>query len=253
MDDVAAAPEEARAANRIRLLLADDHMLLRQALRALLETDSQFEIVAEVGSVAGALEATARLEPDIAVTDIGMPDKSGIDFATELRERRSTTRVLILTGHAHEEYVRAAVNAGVMGYVLKDASHAELVKGLRTVYAGHMFLSVCGSTRTPILPSQAPPEWLSRITLRERHILAGIARGCGNKEMARVLNLSVKTIEKHRGNLMRKLDVHGTAALTLLAVNHGLVSFPQIPPQSIPPRPKIQQGGCSPHTLHLPE
>jgi DNA-binding NarL/FixJ family response regulator len=213
-------------ASCIRLLLADDHLLVRQALRALLETDRQFQVVAEVGSVADALEATDRLNPDIAITDIGMPDRSGIDFATELRGRKSLTRVLILTAHGHEEYVRAAVTAGVMGYVLKDSSYAELVKGLRAVAAGNMFLAVCGSTKAPVLPPQPTPEWLSRITDRERDVLAGIACGCGNKDIARSLNLSVKTIEKHRGNLMRKLDVHGTAALTLFAINHGLIRLP---------------------------
>jgi two-component system response regulator NreC len=217
---------DAGLSSRLRLVLADDHLLLRQALRALLETDPAFHVVAEVGSVAEALEAIERLRPDVAVADIGMPDRSGIEFALELRERKLPTRVLILTAHAGEEYVRAALQAGALGYVLKDATHAELVRGIRTVASGHLFLSVCESARAPILPPRAPSEWLSRITERERDVLAGIARGCGNKDLARSLNLSVKTIEKHRGNLMRKLKVHGTAALTLIAVNQGLVTPP---------------------------
>jgi DNA-binding NarL/FixJ family response regulator len=209
---------------RLRILLVEDHVLVRQALRALLETDGAFEIIGEVGTVAEALDAVERFKPAVAVTDIGLPDRSGIEFATELRARGLSTRVLVLTAHATEEYVKAALVAGVLGYVLKDASHADLVKGLRAVSTGQMFLCVCESAKAPILPELGE----SPISDREREVLTCIALGYSNKDIARTLDLSVKTIEKHRSNLTHKLDLHGSAALTLFAVNQGLVTVTDV-------------------------
>jgi len=211
--------------NRLRILLVDDHLLLRQALRALLKTDSALEVVGEARTVSEALKAVDRLKPELTLTDLSLPDGTGIDLAFELRARGSLTRIFILSAHATPEHVKAALNAGVLGYALKDVSYAELVKGLRAVIAGHMFLCVRDSDesiRAGILLG-AVQRRPSIITDREREVLTCVAHGYTNKDIARVLELSVKTIEKHRSNMMHKLDLHCAAALTVFAFNKGLV------------------------------
>ncbi|HYK25101.1 MAG TPA: response regulator transcription factor [Steroidobacteraceae bacterium] len=224
---------ESSISARLRILLVEDHLILRQGLRALLESHSDLEIVGEAGTVAEALDLVERLRPTIVMTDIGLPDRSGIELTAELRARGSSARVLVLTAHTTEEHIRAALNAGVTGYVLKDASHAELLAGLRAVGAGRPFL--CESSEAKVLShyasgavseqSRAP---IGQITNREREVLKRIALGKSNKGIARELELSVKTVEKHRSNVMRKLKLHNTAAITLFAVRHSLLDQQEI-------------------------
>jgi DNA-binding NarL/FixJ family response regulator len=212
---------------RIRIVVVDDHELLREALKALLETDPELEVVGEAADFSEGLEAAIRLQPAVAVIDLGLAGRSGIELAAELKARGSPTRVLILTGHATKEYVTAALNAGALGYVLKNASRAELLKGLRMVSLGRMYLCLCESAKTQapmpdVAADPSPPGGGLRVTHRERQVLAGIARSLSSKEIARSLRISSKTVEKHRGNLMRKLDLHGIAALTRFAIREGL-------------------------------
>jgi DNA-binding NarL/FixJ family response regulator len=213
--------------SHLRVLLVEDHLILRQGLRALLETNSDIEIVGEAGTVADALAQAQATRPSIVVTDIGLPDRPGIDLVAELRARHPQTRVLVLTAYSTEEHIRAALSAGASGYVLKDASHAELVQGLRAVSAGRRFL--CESIEARVLSryaagsEPAPTLTPSRVTKREREVLTRIALGQTNKFIARSLDLSVKTVEKHRSNVMRKLNLHNTAAVTLFAVRHRLL------------------------------
>jgi DNA-binding NarL/FixJ family response regulator len=225
--NITAANVRAPETSRLRILLVEDHALVREALKALLETDPGLEIVGEAATFAEALEAVDRLKPTVAVIDVGLPDRSGIELATELKARRSSTHVLVLTAHATREHVQAALNAGVLGYVLKDASYADLLKGLRAVSIGQMFLCVCESVKAQVLlPAPAGDatgsSWRSDVTCRECEVLTRVALGLGNKDIARSLHISVKTVEKHRGNLMRKLDLHGAAALTRFAIYEGL-------------------------------
>ena len=224
----AAATVRAAQTSRPRILLVDDHALVREALRALLETESGLEIVGEAATFADGLEAVDRLKPTVAVIDIGLPDRSGIELAAELKARRSPTHVLMFTAHATKEYVRAALRAGALGYVLKDTSFADLVKGLRAVSIGQMFLRVCDPFKDPNLPhaameGAAEASWRSGITSREREVLTGVALGFSNKEMARSLHISIKTVDKHRGNLMRKLDLHSVADITRYAAGKGFL------------------------------
>lgn len=208
------------------LLLVEDHQLTRVALLALLETDRDFKVVADVGSIKEARQAVRKCKPDVAIVDIRLPDGSGIEFAQQLMQRNSSTRVLILTAHPEETYVRAALRAGVTGYVLKSARYSELAKAIRMVHEGQMFLSVCEAPEAPLLPFPGSVKLFSLTTLRERQILTAIARGSHNKDIARDLGLSIKTIEKHRSNLMRKLDMHCVSALTVFAFKQGLVRGP---------------------------
>jgi len=215
----------------LRILLVDDHAIMRDALKALLKTESGIEIVGEAATCAEALDAVDKLRPTVAVIDIGLPDRSGIALAAELKARGSPTRVLVLTANASQEYVRTALRAGVLGYVLKRASFADLLKGLRAVSMGQMFLSVSEPFKTQILlqaatEAAAEAGGHSCVTRRERQVLMGVALGFANKDIARSLLISAKTVEKHRGNLMRKLDLHGAAALTEFAIREGLMGPP---------------------------
>jgi DNA-binding NarL/FixJ family response regulator len=212
----------------ISLLLVDDHAILREGLRALLELQPELRVVGEASTFDEAVELATRLQPAIVLTDIGLPGRSGLLLVRELRRVCPAARVVLLTAHASEEYIRAGLDAQADGYVLKDAGHAELIAAIRTVMTGQHFL--CNAVASRVLatyllrdgnsPKKDP---LNSVTARERQVLARIAAGHSNKTVARELNLSVKTIEKHRANLMRKLELHNTADITRFALNHHLM------------------------------
>ena len=212
---------------RTRIVLVEDHAILREGLRALIEIEPDFEIVGDFGSVEECLEGLRKLQPALVLTDLALPGRSGFELLSDIRKCCPNARKLVLTAHNSEEYIRAALNAGADGYVLKDANRAELLLAIRTVSAGQQFL--CKAIASKILsgylsggePRKAGVDPQS-ITGREREVLTRIALGESNKVIARALDLSVKTIEKHRSNLMRKLHLHNTAAITMYAVRHGM-------------------------------
>jgi DNA-binding NarL/FixJ family response regulator len=221
--DTAAGPGLSR---RLRVMLVEDHAILRQGLKALLETDSRVQIVGEASTVAQALTAIHMLNPSVVITDIGLPGRSGIDLIAALHEQRPEIPILVLTGQQSEICLNAALRAGARGFILKDASHGELVEGLLAVAAGQKFL--CAALSGGILRDLADnmkedTAPMHLITRREREVLTRIAMGQSNKESARDLCLSVKTVAKHRSNLMRKLKLHNSAAVTMFALRHGLV------------------------------
>jgi DNA-binding NarL/FixJ family response regulator len=214
------------------VVLVEDHVMLREGLIALLELDPGVEIVGSAGCYQDALATIEANDPALIITDIALPDQSGIDLITELRARGSQIPILILSQHKSAEYIRAAFRAGASGYLLKESNYAELMQGMRAVSAGRKFL--CGSASTAILsryvgdmngePGRTPD---ALITEREREVLTRIALGQSNKDAARALGLSVKTVEKHRSNLMRKLKLHNTASVTMFAIRYGLVGKDQ--------------------------
>jgi two-component system response regulator NreC len=213
----------------LSLLLVDDHAILREGLRALLELQSDFHVVGEAATFEEAIECAARLQPDIVLTDIGLPGRSGLLLIRELRKACPAARVVLLTAHSSEEYIRAGLDARAEGYVLKDCTHAELNHAIRTVAAGQQFL--CKAIASRVLAtylhrgeSRAHQDPLQSVTARERQMLTRIAAGRSNKAVARELNLSVKTVEKHRANLMRKLSLRNAADITRFAINHHLVA-----------------------------
>jgi DNA-binding NarL/FixJ family response regulator len=212
---------------RIRIVLVEDHAILREGLKALIEIESDFDIVGEFGSVEDSLDGIVRLRPDLVVTDLGLPGRSGIELLAEMQRLLPLTRKLVLTAHENEEYIRAALNAGANGYVLKDANSAELMLAIRTVSLGQQFL--CKAIASKILSGylsgdQRPscPTAAQSITEREREVLTRIALGNSNKLIARELGVSPKTVEKHRSNLMRKLQLHNAAAITMFAIRNGM-------------------------------
>ena len=218
----------ARSDEVLRLMLVDDHAILREGLRALLELEPDFNVVGEAASVDEAIEMATRLQPNVVLTDIGMPGRSGLALVRELRAVCPSVRVVLLTAHASEEYIRAGLDCSADGYVLKDSGHAELMTAIRTVATGQQFL--CKAVAGRVLASylnrdeRAAQDPLSIITRRERQVLTRIASGQSNKVVARELNLSVKTVEKHRANLMRKLELHNAAGIARFALNHHLIS-----------------------------
>jgi DNA-binding NarL/FixJ family response regulator len=182
----------------IRVLVADDHAIMRTGIRHVLESEPGFVVVAEASTGPEALELAASLHPDVAVLDISMPGTSGLHIAAELRRQTPETQVLILSMHDNTEYVLESLRAGVHGYLLKDTAATELRGAIRAVRRGESFF-------------------------RERQVLLGIARGHTNREIGTQLGISPRTVESHRENLMRKLGVRTVAGLTRLALEAGLV------------------------------
>ena len=217
------------AAPHISVLLVDDHAILREGVRALLELTSGLTVVGEAGTYEDALNLAVKLLPDVVLIDIGLPGRSGLSLVTELRKQCPRSRVVLLTAHASEEYVRAGLDVKADGYVLKDSGHVELITAIRAVVTGQQFL--CQAVATKVMATYLNRDArslavtpLQSVTTRERQVLTRVASGHSNKAVARELNLSVKTVEKHRANLMRKLSLHNAADITRFALNHHLVA-----------------------------
>ena len=212
-----------------RVVIAEDHTILREGLRALLGSRSGFEVVGEAEDGKEAIQCVETEKPDIVLMDLSMPRMNGIEAIREIKRGNSHIKVVALTVHKTEEYVLAALKAGVDGYVLKDATHSELLVALKSVMAGKRYLSPGISDkiiegylegRKTVKPTSA----FEALTAREREILKLIAEGYKNKEIAGYLCISVKTVETHRSSLMRKLDLHNVSGLTAFAMDRGLVT-----------------------------
>jgi DNA-binding NarL/FixJ family response regulator len=210
----------------IRVLVADDHAIVRTGIRHVLETEPGFTVVGEASNGAEALALAVDLAPDVVVLDISMPGGSGLGTAAELRRRCPDTRILILSMHDNAEYVLESLRAGVHGYLLKDSAAAELGGAIRAVCQGESFFSPpvarqLGAVVRGELSGQAGA--VAALTSRERQVLVGVAGGRTNKEIAQELGISHRTVESHRESLMRKLDVYTVAGLTKIALEEGLI------------------------------
>ena len=212
----------------IRVLLADDHHLVRQALRALLEKAEGIEVVGEAEDGREAAKLAQRLRPDVAVLDVAMPVLNGIQAAERIRRLQIPTRVVILSMHKDDALVRRALRGGAHGYLLKSAVSEELLLAVRAAVRNEIYLSP-GISRTVVEDlltvgtTAEPADAFDQLTQREREVLQLIAEGRTNSEIAKLLAISVKTVEKHRSNLMSKLDVHDIAGLVRIAVKHKLI------------------------------
>ena len=212
---------------RIRVLVADDHAVVREGIRAVLASTPDFEVVGEAGDGAEALDLAASLEPDVLVLDLTMPKLSGLTVAERLRSARSPTRVLILSMHDHPEYVLQAVRAGASGYVLKDAQPDELRAAVRAVRGGREYFHPAAAQQLSAALREESERAdrssaLEQLTRRERDVLIRIARGRTNKEIAAELGISPRTVETHRDGIARKLKMRSVADLTRLVVETGL-------------------------------
>ena len=215
--------------NTIRILLADDHTLIRRGLRALLERQNGFTVVAEAADGREAVEMAAAVSPDVAVIDIGMPNLNGIEAARRITEKRLETAVVILSMHADESYVLRALKSGARGYLLKDSPEEDLIHAIRAVHNGKAFFSpeiskMLAEDYMRQMRQRGVEDSYELLTHREREILQMLGEGNSNKEVAAKLNLSLHTVETHRGNLLEKLNLHSTAELILYAVRKGIVA-----------------------------
>ncbi|MRT00631.1 response regulator [Ralstonia pickettii] len=203
----------------VKLLLVDDHPLVRDGVRVRLEAVPHFEVVGEAGDAEAALQAARTLSPDLALMDIGMRGMNGIALTEKFAEEFPEIAVLVLSMHDNLEYVRQVIRAGARGYVLKDAPASELVEAIDAVLAGRPFYSAQLAMR--MAEQAVMPTPVEALTPRERDILDGIAKGYANKRIADELGLSVRTVESHRLNLKRKLGIEGQAELVKFAVELG--------------------------------
>lgn len=212
----------------IRVLLADNHTLVRAGLRALLENISSIQVVAEAGDGREALRLIEVHQPDVVLMDIAMPEMNGLEATARVAKEYPNVRVIIVSMHANEEYVLQALRTGAMGYVIKDAGVSELELAVRTVLAGETYLSSAVSKHVVADYVQRvgnKSSSLEQLTSRQREILQLIAEGRTTKEIAAALYISVKTVETHRMQLMKRLDIYDVAGLVRYAIRMGLV-FP---------------------------
>jgi DNA-binding NarL/FixJ family response regulator len=211
----------------IRVLVADDHAIVRTGIRHVLEGEPGFTVVGEASTGPEAVRLAASLRPDVAVLDISMPGESGLKVAAELRRLTPETHVLILSMHDNTEYVLESLRAGAHGYLLKDTAATELRGAIRAVRRGESFFSPPIASRLSAVvrgeTGEGGADALGQLTVRERQVLAGVARGRTNREIAQELGISHRTVETHRESLMRKLRVRTVAGLTRLALEAGLI------------------------------
>ena len=218
-----------RRVRQIRILLADDHVVMRRGLRLLLENQPGFSVVAEASDGRQAVEQAESVKPDVVVLDIAMPNLSGIEAAERIASASPETRIVILSMHSDEGYVLRALKAGVKAYLLKDSAEGDLVEAIKAVYQGKAFFS-------PDISRMMVEDYMREIrnrrvedsyellTSREREILQLLAEGKSNKDIAAALNLSLYTVETHRRNLQDKLNLHSFPELVLYAVRKGIIS-----------------------------
>ena len=214
--------------NYISVFVVEDHAIVREGLQALLSLDPQIELVGETDNGRDAVRLVGVHNPDLLITDLSMPGMNGIEAIREIRNRYPNVRIIVLTVHQTEEHIRAALEAGANGYVLKNSTHAELLHAIRTVMDGKSYLSPVVSEKIIVgylngRNVDAKSTW-EALTPRERVVLKLIAEGRQNKQIANYLSISVKTVEKHRANIMRKLNLHNAASLTAYAIERQLVS-----------------------------
>lgn len=213
----------------LRIILADDHQLLRQGLRALLEDEADLEVVGEAENGHEAVRLCKQLRPDLVVMDVGMPQLNGMEATRQILADNAAVRVLALSMHSDRRFAAGMLQAGAAGYLLKDAALEELVRAIRTVAAGKTYLS-------PAITEVVMEDYVQRLgaveggafavlSAREREVLQALAEGKSTREIAAALHVSVKTIETHRQQIMNKLDIHSVAELTKYAVREGLTSL----------------------------
>ncbi len=215
--------------SQIRIALADDHAVMRTGLRLVLERQSDFSVIGEASDGREAVTLVQKESPDVLVMDIGMPNLNGIEAARQVATLAPHVCVVILSMHSDEAYVLRALKAGARGYLLKESAEADLIAAIRAVHAGKAFFSPAVSRMLADdyvrqLQDREIEDSYELLTTREREILQLIAEGKSNKEVAAILNLSLYTVETHRGNLMEKLGLHTVPELILYAVRKGVIS-----------------------------
>jgi two-component system, NarL family, response regulator NreC len=212
-----------------RILIADDHTILRAGIRSLLDMEPDFEVVGEVDNGQDALYQAGQLKPDLVLSDLSMPKTNGTEAIQRIKSRYPDIKILVLTVHKTEEHVHAALKAGADGYVLKDDTSNELIVAISNILSGKTYLSpsICNEVVMRYLAGPSKEKITSSIdqlTTREREVMKLIAEGYKNKDVAQYLSISLKTVEKHRSNLMKKLDLHSASSITSFAIKNGITT-----------------------------
>jgi len=211
-----------------KIVIAEDHTILRQGLKALLKSNENLEVVGEAEDGLEAVRCVDKKSPDLLLLDLNMPRMDGISVINEIKKRHPETKIIVLTMHMQEEYILEAFRSGAQGYCLKASSHDELIMAINAVLSGKFYVSpeISGKVLEGFLEGQShikkKSSW-DMLTQREKEVLKLVGEGYQNKEIADYLFISVKTVEKHRANIMEKLDLHSASALTAYAIEKGLV------------------------------
>ncbi len=208
---------------RLRILLADDHGLVRRGARAVLHSQPGWRVIGEAANGREAVEKAIKLKPDVAVVDIGMPELDGVEVTRQIRKAVPDTKVLVLTMHESDQMVQRALDAGALGYVLKSDLTENLVRAVRAVSGGNRFLTPQESER-----HQQGEQVRARTTPRELEIIRLLAEGKSNKEIATALGIAVRTVETHRARIMLKLGLHSLAELIHYSIRHGIIPAPSV-------------------------
>ena len=208
---------------KIRVFLVDDHTVVRQGLRRILESDDEIEIVGEAGDGRTAIDLVQKLRPHVVVMDVAMPELNGIEATRQILKRVEGAKVLVLSMHGDDVYVRQALKAGARGYLLKDAPAGDLVSAIRALASGEGYLSPAVSNAVLDDYRKHVTNPIDLLSSREREVLQMLAEGKTNKEIAVILNLSVYTVDAHRGRIMEKLNLHSINELVRFAVRNGLI------------------------------
>lgn len=214
---------------RITVILADDHMIVREGLKKLLEAETDIEVVGEASTGRQAVDMTAKLQPMVVVMDIAMPLLNGLEATRQILQKSPTAKVLILSAHSDDAYVDSARAAGALGYLIKQTSAHFLSEAVREVHKGNTFFSPSVAKRFQKRNQESlnrkglPKTNVTHLSSREVEVIQLIAEGKANKQIAAELSISIKTVEKHRDHVMRKLDIHDTAGLTRYAIAEGII------------------------------
>jgi two-component system response regulator NreC len=211
-----------------RVVIAEDHKILRQGLRSLLSTSDDLEVIGEAGDGMAAIRTIKETDPDLVLLDLNMPKMDGLAVIKEIKQRSPDTKILALTMHRKEEYILEVFNSGGDGYCLKSSGHEDLMMAIRAVLSGKQYVSpeISGLVLEGYLESRKrirKQSSFQTLTQREKEVLKLVGEGYQNKEIADYLCISTKTVEKHRANIMQKLDLHTASALTAYAIEKGLV------------------------------
>lgn len=216
--------------NKTRVLIINDHPLFREGIKTIISKDDQFEIVDEAGSAREGLEKTIGLKPDVAVVDISLPDGTGMEVARKIRDQSPHTQIMILSMHSKIDYIVEAFQAGATGYVVKESAAERLTQGLKAVTDGEYYLDssisqevVAKLMNSPVKEAKVSDSSYGKLSSREQEIMRLLAEGMPKTEIADQLCISVKTVENHRTNIMRKLDIHSAMELVRYAARLGLI------------------------------
>ncbi len=213
--------------SKIRVLVADDHTIVRRGLVSLLSLDEEIEVVGEAADGRASVDLALQLEPDVVLMDISMPGLNGLEATSRIKKLAPHIKILVLSAHDNEEYVLQVVRSGANGYLLKNTSSEDLFAAIRSVHRGHAFFSPSVSKIIADTYQRAEGQSESRLTAREREILQLIAEGNTHQVIADLLNISARTVDTHSNNIMKKLDIHENAGLVTYAIKNGILILPK--------------------------